>query len=133
MVSGKVSMVYTALFGLALATNSHPKVCVVIIWASRLSDTLCVDGKILFPAYPSWRAFSVEFFKFLSRGSSTDPSKFPIDPVPIRLMPGGLDRIVPEGFALLGTGMPETRKAAGPEPWMKPVSGEKLVYRIASE
>jgi hypothetical protein len=45
-------------------------------------------------------------------------------------MPGGLDRIVPDGFALLGTGMPETRKVVGTEPWMKPVSGEKLVYQL---
>ena len=48
-------------------------------------------------------------------------------------MPGGLDRIVLDGFALLGTGMPETRKVVGAEPWMKPVSGEKLVYRIAND
>jgi hypothetical protein len=90
---------------------------------------LCPDGVI--PADLAWRAFSVEFFKFLSAGSLTNPSRFPIEPVPIRLMPGGLDRIVPDAFTLLGTGMPETRKAAaGDEPWMKPISGEKLVYRL---
>jgi hypothetical protein len=119
-------------FGLALATNSSQKVC-IIIWASLLSHVLFAEGKLQFPVYPSWKAFSVEFFRFLSRGSSTDRSKFPVDPVPIRLMPGGLDRIVPDAFTLLGTGMPETRKAAGPEPWMKPVSGEKLVYLVAGE
>lgn len=48
-------------------------------------------------------------------------------------MPGGLDRIVPDAFTLLGTGLPETRKAVGGEPWMKPISGEKVVYRVASE
>jgi hypothetical protein len=93
--------------------------------------SLRVDG--VFPADPSWRTFSVEFFKFLSAGSSTDPYHFPIEPVPIRLMPGGLDRIVPDAFALLGTGMPETCKVIGAEPWMKPISGKKLVYRVVGE
>lgn len=85
------------------------------------------------PVIPPWRAFSVEFFKFLSSGSPSDPLHFPINPVPIRLMPGGLDRIIPDAFTLLGTGMPETRKVVGAEPWMKPVSGEKLVYRVAND
>lgn len=92
-----------------------------------------VYNEAVIPANPEWRAFSVEFFKFLSAGSPIDPSHFPIEPIPVRLMPGGLDRIVPDAFTLLGTGLPETRKAVGGEPWMKPISGEKVVYRVASE
>lgn len=49
-------------------------------------------------------------------------------------MPGGLERIVPDAFALLGSGKVMDREVdeKGPksEPWMKPISGEKLVYRI---
>ena len=84
------------------------------------------------PADPAWRAFSVEFFKYLSAGSPTDPSRFPINPVPIRLMPGGLDRIFADAFTLLRTGG-QRQTGVDVEPWMKPISGEKLVYRIASE
>jgi hypothetical protein len=84
------------------------------------------------PADPTWRAFSVEFFRFLSAGSPANPSRFPIESVPIRLMPGGLDRIVPDAFTLLGTGV-QQRTGVDGEPWMKPISGEKLVYRVASE
>jgi len=101
------------------------------VWFGLGHELLYKEG--VTAANPPWRAFSVEFFKFLSSGSPTDPLRFPIEPVPIRLMPGGLDRIVPDAFALLGTGMPETRKVVGAEPWMKPVSGEKLVYRVGND
>lgn len=47
-------------------------------------------------------------------------------------MPGGLEKIVPDAFALLGSGKVVDRDVDGKgyrsEPWMKPISGEKLVY-----
>ncbi|TCD60170.1 hypothetical protein EIP91_010617 [Steccherinum ochraceum] len=85
------------------------------------------------PANPQWREFTVAFFKWLS----SPKDRFTISPNPVRLMPGGLERIVQDGFRLLST--PETNfigerpvepEAHGAEPWLKPVSGEKLVYRI---
>lgn len=55
--------------------------------------------------------------------------------VPVRLMPGGLDRIVPDAFLLLSSGVFPSAVTGGEreartEEHMKPVSGEKLVYSI---
>jgi len=94
-----------------------------------LGHEIVYHGETL-PVYPSWTALSVEFFKFLSAGSPTNPSRFPIEPIATRLMPGGLERVVPDGFSLLGSGKVGDRKHGGNEPWLKPISGEKLVYHI---
>jgi hypothetical protein len=45
-------------------------------------------------------------------------------------MPGGLESVVSDGFALLGCGTMEDRSKERPEVWMKSVSAEKLVYRL---
>jgi hypothetical protein len=45
-------------------------------------------------------------------------------------MPGGLENVVPDGLALLGCGSMEDRNKERPEAWMRPVSAEKLVYRL---
>jgi hypothetical protein len=66
----------------------------------------------------------VSFYRFLS-------PKLQLEPNPVRLMPGGLGKIVEDGFALLGPGsMDERASDARREPWMKPISMEKLVYEI---
>ncbi|KAK0421637.1 chaperonin 10-like protein [Armillaria borealis] len=84
------------------------------------------------PASPEWRAFTAAFFSFLGR----DEQKLPIEPNPVRVMPGGLERIVTEGFALLGSNKVADREKnvveSGSKPWMKPISGEKLVYHLTS-
>ena len=80
------------------------------------------------PASPRARQFAVSFYRFLS---SSD--EMPIQPNPIRLMPGGLNRIVLDGFALLGPGTMEQRDGDRTEEWMKPVSGEKLVYLLKAD
>jgi hypothetical protein len=80
------------------------------------------------PADPTHRAFTVAFYNYLS---SSSPS-FPIMANPVRLMPGGLDKIVEDGFTLIGSGKVADRKGdIREEPWMKKISAEKLVYRIA--
>lgn len=71
------------------------------------------------------RAFAVAFYKWLGAVVGLE-----LKTVPIRLMPGGLERVVADGFALLGAGGMEDRKASRAEQWMRPVSAEKLVYRI---
>jgi NADPH:quinone reductase-like Zn-dependent oxidoreductase len=73
----------------------------------------------------SARAFAVKFYEFLSQAVGSE-----LMPVPIRLMPGGLDKVVEDGFVLLGPGTMESRKTARTEEWMKPVSAEKLVYTL---
>ena len=78
---------------------------------------------LVVPATEESRSFTVAFYRWLSSGGGLEPN-------PIRLMPGGLDRVVPDGFALLGSGSMEDRAKSRPEEWMRPVSGEKLVYRV---
>jgi hypothetical protein len=45
-------------------------------------------------------------------------------------MPGGLGSVVHDGFQLLGAGGMEERRTVRAEPWMRPVSAEKIVYNI---
>ncbi|MGI4871655.1 MAG: zinc-binding dehydrogenase, partial [Janthinobacterium lividum] len=72
------------------------------------------------------RHFAVEFYKWLS---GVVGSK--LMPVPIRSMPGGLERVVQDGFQLLGASTMNPREAISrDEEWMKPVSAEKLVYQM---
>lgn len=70
------------------------------------------------------------FFKYLSSSLSS----FPIKGNLVRLMPGGLDRIVEDGFSLIGSGRMTDRgnKEVRKEDWMRKISGEKLVYHIAA-
>lgn len=52
-------------------------------------------------------------------------------------MPGGLERIVPDAFVLMGSGKVADRVSSsslevpGSREWMNPISAEKLVYRIS--
>jgi NADPH:quinone reductase-like Zn-dependent oxidoreductase len=75
---------------------------------------------------PAAREFAVVFYEWLSMALGSS-----LQPVPIRLMPGGLDKVVQDGFALLGAGGMEERQATRVEEWMRPVSAEKLVYRLS--
>jgi NADPH:quinone reductase-like Zn-dependent oxidoreductase len=74
---------------------------------------------------PAARSFAVTFYKWLSRALGSD-----LEPVPVRLMPGGLKEVVEDGFALLSAGGMEEREVQRTEEWMRPVSAEKLVYRL---
>jgi NADPH:quinone reductase-like Zn-dependent oxidoreductase len=73
------------------------------------------------------REFAVEFYKWLT-GAVGDV----LTPNPIRLMPGGLERVVEDGFRLLGNGSMGKRARDRNEEWMKPISAEKLVYKLSS-
>lgn len=86
------------------------------------------QGSIL-PASQNAHTFAKDFYAFLS---SPGPSgKVRLEPNPVRLMPGGLERVVPDGFALLGSGSVSQRtRLARAEDYMRPISGEKLVYKI---
>jgi hypothetical protein len=49
-------------------------------------------------------------------------------------MPGGLEKIVPDGFELLGSGLVSQRSnASRAEEYMRPISGEKMVYKVSGE
>ena len=53
-----------------------------------------------------------------------------LSPAPIRLMPGGLEGVVQDGFQLLGAGGMEEKRGIRTVSWMRPVGAEKLVYGI---
>ncbi|KAF1959252.1 GroES-like protein [Byssothecium circinans] len=69
------------------------------------------------------RAFAVEFYRWLGGAVGSELTQ-----APIRLMPGGLEKVVEDGFRLLGSGKMEERQHGRSEDWMRPVSAEKLVY-----
>ncbi|KAH7186246.1 chaperonin 10-like protein [Fusarium flagelliforme] len=86
------------------------------------------NGSVL-PANPDAHSFAKDFYTFLS--SPRPSGKARLEPNPVRLMPGGLDRVVPDGFALLGSGSVSQRtRLERSEDYMRPISGEKLVYNI---
>jgi len=74
---------------------------------------------------PAARDFAVAFYKWLSGAMGSE-----IKPVPVRVMPGALEKVVEDGFALLGAGGMGDRRINRTEEWMRPVSAEKLVYRL---
>ena len=74
---------------------------------------------------PAARGFTGAFYAWLN-----DCMGSALSPAPIRLMPGGLESVVQDGFQLLGAGSMEERRVIRTEPWMRPVSAEKLVYGI---
>jgi NADPH:quinone reductase-like Zn-dependent oxidoreductase len=91
------------------------------VWEG-LGEDVVYAGMTL-PANPEAREFTVAFYRWLSEARKIVPN-------PVRLMPGGLEKIVDDGFVLLGDGSMDDRRQDRREDWMKPVSGEKLVYVI---
>jgi NADPH:quinone reductase-like Zn-dependent oxidoreductase len=77
------------------------------------------------PRSPSARQFAVRFYSWLGEAIGSA-----VQPVPVRSMPGGLEGITNDGFSLLGFGQMDDRVVQRTEPWMRPISGEKLVYRL---
>jgi hypothetical protein len=53
-----------------------------------------------------------------------------LQPNNIRLMPGGLKNVVKDGLTLLGPGVMGERDNTRTEEYMKPISAEKLVYKL---
>ncbi|KAI1212778.1 GroES-like protein [Annulohypoxylon truncatum] len=68
------------------------------------------------PANPRAREFAVDFYKFLSSGAERGETV--LEPNPVRIMPGGLDRIASD------------EKSGRSEDYMRRVSMEKLVYPL---
>jgi hypothetical protein len=75
------------------------------------------------------RSFTAAFYPYLSSSSPT----FPIKPNPVRLMPGSLEQIIRDGFALIGSGKVVESKGGGNETeelWTRKISAEELVYCV---
>ncbi|KAF3764369.1 GroES-like protein [Cryphonectria parasitica EP155] len=93
-------------------------------------------GSLEFPANPDARKFAAQVYSYWTREALA--GKTPIEPNPVRLMPGGLERIVPDAFPLLSSGVmassfPDGKSkqgGEGTEEHLKPIAGEKLVYTI---
>jgi NADPH:quinone reductase-like Zn-dependent oxidoreductase len=75
------------------------------------------------PINDTARDFTVAFYKWLSEGNSLSPN-------PVRSMPNGLVGIKDDGLPLLGYGTMDDRGHERSEAWMRPISGEKLVYEL---
>ncbi|SCV47010.1 related to toxD gene [Fusarium fujikuroi] len=81
------------------------------------------------PANPDAHAFAKEFYNFLSKSLLSGRAQ--LEPNPVRMMPGGLEKVTQHGFALLGTGLvTERSKIKRREEYMRPISAEKLVYSV---
>ncbi|KAH8744840.1 chaperonin 10-like protein [Diaporthe sp. PMI_573] len=82
------------------------------------------------PANTRARAFGAAFYQYL--GSGVEPRQIKLHPNPIRVMPGGLEKIPSDGFALLsGSFKPEKQDQKDTAGHLRPVSGEKIVYVVA--
>ena len=90
-----------------------------------LGEDIQYQGMVL-PASQEARSFAVAFYKWLSEGGKLKPN-------PLREMPGGLESIVDDGLRLLGSGTMGDRHTKSEKDWMRPLSAEKMVYRIAIE
>ncbi|EQB44439.1 hypothetical protein CGLO_16816 [Colletotrichum gloeosporioides Cg-14] len=97
-------------------SNMRVKPLIGAVWEG-LGVEVLYQGATL-PANPEARRFTAEFYNYMGSGASSGVIK--LQPNPVRLMSGGLERIASEGFALL-TGAGEGR----------PVSAEKIVYTIS--
>jgi len=87
-----------------------------------------LKGSVL-PASQSAHTFAKDFYAFLSGPGPSGKAR--LEPNPVRLMPGGLERVVPDGFSLLGSGSVSQRtRLTRTEDYMRPIGGEKLVYKI---
>ncbi|KAM0281760.1 hypothetical protein ACHAO9_010603 [Fusarium lateritium] len=81
------------------------------------------------PANSEAHSFAKEIYHFISKPLPSGRAQ--LEPNPVRLMPGGLNKVIPNGFALLGSGSVSERvNSVRDEEYMRPISAEKLVYTI---
>lgn len=90
-----------------------------------MGEEVGYDAMIM-PKLEAARKFAARFNACL-RGAM---AKGKIQPVKVRVEPGRLERVVEDGFALLGAGNMCHRKGEGTKSRMRPINGEKLVYRV---
>lgn len=122
--AGKMAIVRSAEGGAWTSNEPLPVVpSYGAVWEG-LGETVQYQGLNL-PANPEARGFATRFYSWLSEHGHQA-----LQPLDVRMMPGGLDKIVEDGFQLLGSGFMVDRVVNRKEEWMRPVSAEKLVYHI---
>jgi hypothetical protein len=86
------------------------------------------DGIVL-PVKKEAIDFAVKYFAYLTEAAKKDQAV--ILPNPVRLMPGGLERIAHDGLLLQGSELLSQKdEHTRDEKYMRPISGEKLVYSL---
>ncbi|GKZ21900.1 hypothetical protein AbraIFM66951_007331 [Aspergillus brasiliensis] len=85
---------------------------------------------VTLPANSEARNFAAAFFKYISQEPTSGSSV--LQSVPIRLMPGGLDRIISDGFSVLRNSSLGSKAGSHlkKDAHLQPISMEKLVYKI---
>ncbi|CAG5169959.1 uncharacterized protein ALTATR162_LOCUS7108 [Alternaria atra] len=121
--SGKIAIVRSREGGAWKANSIHVEPSYGAVWEA-LGEEVQYQGFTV-QRSPAARGFAVAFYAWLGESVGSE-----LSPNPIRLMPGGLESVVRDGFQLLGAGGMEERRIIRAEPWMRSVSAEKLVYRI---
>ncbi|KAK3336302.1 chaperonin 10-like protein [Cercophora scortea] len=98
------------------------------VWEGLGVDVQYHHG-IVVPASEGARKFAGAFYRWLESGNGGEAK---VLAAPVRVMPGGLEKVVPDGFAVLGGGPVRERGSVQDrtEAWMAPISAEKLVYEI---
>ena len=122
--SGKMAVVRSREGGAWTAEDLAVEPSYGAVWEG-LGEDVQYQGMIL-PASTQARSFAVAFYKWLSEGGRLEPN-------PLREMPGGLQSIVDDGLTLLGSGTMRDRDTKSEKDWMRPLSAEKMVYKIAVE
>ena len=81
------------------------------------------------PANAQARAFAAALYTYLGSGPESKNAR--LHPNPVRVMPGGLEKIPLEGFGLLSKSFkPDRYEHGDSQDYLRPISGEKLVYTI---
>ena len=85
---------------------------------------------VILPADPEARNFAAAFFEFI--GQEPIPGFKFLQSIPVRLMPGGMDQIISDGFSVIHNSPLVSRTGADrkEDAHLRPISMEKLVYRI---
>ena len=121
--NGKIAIVRSRTSGAWRAGELPDEPIYGAVWEG-LGEEVQYQGFVVKKS-PAARNFAVAFYNWLGIAISSE-----IMVNPIRLMPGGLSKVVEDGFHLLGPGGMGARQANRMEEWMKPVSAQKLVYKL---
>lgn len=121
--NGQMAIVRSREGGVWTTDNLFVEPSYGAVW-DGLGEDVEYQGMTL-PASKHARGFAVLFYRWLSEGAKLAPN-------PIRMMPGGLDAVVDDGLRLLGSGTMEDRKIESDKQWMRPLSAEKVVYKITA-
>lgn len=121
--NGKVAVVRSREGGAWTSCNVSGDPSYGAVWEG-LGEEVQYQGFTIKQSH-SLRAFSVRFYRWLGDAIGAE-----LQPNPIRLMHGGLDKVVADGFRLLGGADMGDRMSGSTEEWMKPISAEKLVYKL---